>query len=95
MAKVTDHSNSVGTVSSLGLSILLLVMQHFPFLVIFFSTTANSRFTHVVFHDWKHATGKSGILTYHDSVCVAHKEAMISWKQYKLTIARDASIAVQ
>ena len=40
-------------------------------------------FTTKGFRDWKHATGKNGTLASHDS-CLAHKQAMIAWNQYKV-----------
>jgi len=61
----------------------------------FFSPGTDSTLISSGFRDWKHATGKSGTLTCHDSKCTTHKESMLAWRQYKLTIAKDASIGVQ
>ena len=47
-------------------------------------------FIHSGFRDWKHR-----ILTYHDSKCSIHKDAVVPWKQFKLSQAKDASIGVQ
>ena len=44
------------------------------------------------FKDWKHATGKGGVLSKHDSSC-AHRNSVISWKQYKLNSYRKTSIS--
>ena len=52
-------------------------------------------FTHSGFCDWKHATGKHGILIYHDSKCSTHKDAVVAWKQFQLSQAKDASIGAQ
>ena len=60
----------------------------------FFNTVADKAFTRTGFRDWKHATGKHGILTCHDSKCATHKGSVVAWKQFKLTIANDASIGV-
>ena len=38
-------------------------------------------FTRVGFRDWKHATGKCGILLKHD-LSVSHKMAMSGWNTY-------------
>ena len=50
--------------------------------------------TRVGFRDWKHARGKSGTLTFHDSLCSKHHEAVLSWNVYKSTIANNSSVAV-
>ena len=52
-------------------------------------------FIHTGFRDWKHATGKRGILSYHDSKCSTHKDAVVAWKQFQLSQAKDTSIGVQ
>ena len=39
-------------------------------------------FTVSGFKDWKHATGKSGILKGHDS-SQSHKQAVVAWKEFK------------
>ena len=63
---------------------------------LFFGVSSPEKaFTCNGFRDWKHATGKSGSLSCHDSKCISHKEAILAWNQYKLVTARDASIAVQ
>ena len=43
---------------------------------------SESTFTVVGFRDWKHASGKSGVLQNHDK-CSVHKSAVIAWGQYK------------
>ena len=45
------------------------------------------------FKDWKHATGKGGVLSKHDSSC-AHRNSVISWKQYKVNSYRKTSISI-
>jgi len=42
------------------------------------------------FHDWKHAIGKKGVISAHDS-CSTHKQAMSSWNEYTITCARAES----
>ena len=49
-------------------------------------------FTLVGFKDWKHATGKSGVLSKHDASCV-HRKSVISWNQYKINSERKTSIS--
>ena len=44
---------------------------------------SKDKFIKLGFSDWKHATGKSGILSVHDR-CASHRQAMESWPQYKL-----------
>ncbi len=51
-------------------------------------------FTTTGFKDWKHATGKSGILTCHDN-CLAHKLAIVAWNQYTLNSQRGTLILEQ
>ena len=50
------------------------------------------KFTKLGFSDWKHATGKSGILSVHDR-CASHQQAMESWSQYKLDTQPGSSIS--
>ena len=49
-------------------------------------------FTLVGFKDWKHATGKGGVLSKHNS-SYAHRNSVISWKQYKINSYRKTSIS--
>ena len=51
-------------------------------------------FTLVGFKDWKHATGKGSVLSKHNSSC-AHRNSVISWKQYKVNSYRKTSISNQ
>ena len=51
-------------------------------------------FTVIGFHDWKHATGKVGMLEKYNN-CHAHKQAMITWCDFKKNVARKATIADQ
>lgn len=53
---------------------------------------SHNTFTEAGFRDWKHATGKGGILTIHDK-CSTHVSAMQAWLQYKLNAERHTSIA--
>ena len=46
------------------------------------------------FKDWKHATGKNGILNGHNN-CISHKQAVIAWKQFQLNSKRGTSISEQ
>ena len=61
----------------------------------FFGVSPDVVFTHSGFHDWKHARGKDGVLTYHNTKCTKHKNAMLSWQQYKSTVANSTSVSVQ
>ena len=60
------------------------------------SSTGKSRpepvFTSSGFRDWKHATGKSGVLTRHSN-CFSHKQAELAWGQYKMNSKRGTTIA--
>ena len=60
-----------------------------------FTTTTDGRlhdtFITSGFRNWKHATGKTGILTQHDK-CSAHLGAMEAWSQYKLNAKHHTSI---
>ena len=49
-------------------------------------------FTSTGFRDWKHATGKSGVLTRHSN-CFSHKQAELSWGQYKMNSKKGTTIA--
>ena len=60
----------------------------------FFGSNDDRRLCHGGFSDWKHAKGKRGVLTIHDS-SQKHKEAVISWRDYQSTITTDSSIANQ
>ena len=46
------------------------------------------------FRDWKHATGKSGTLTYHNN-CASHKPATVARSQYSLDVQRDTTVSEQ
>uniref|UniRef100_A0A1X7V0P6 TTF-type domain-containing protein n=1 Tax=Amphimedon queenslandica TaxID=400682 RepID=A0A1X7V0P6_AMPQE len=60
----------------------------------FFGVNTDRCLSYQGYSDWKHALGKIGTLTTHDS-SVKHKEATLTWKQYQSTIAHDTSIANQ
>ena len=60
----------------------------------FFGTTSDNALTSVGFRDWKHAKGKNGTLTYHDSICSKHREGFLSWREYRSTTANNSSVAV-
>ena len=49
-------------------------------------------FTTIGFIDWKHATGKDGILTRHNS-CQSHRHAFSAWRQYVLNLEAHSGIA--
>ena len=49
-------------------------------------------FTLTGFHDWKHATGQSGVLSKHSN-CYSHKQAEFAWSQYKLNSKKGTTIA--
>ena len=44
------------------------------------------------FRDWKHATGKRGILNCHNN-CAAHKQAAVAWSQYTLNVQQGTTIS--
>ena len=44
------------------------------------------------FKDWKHATGKGGILSCHND-CRTHKQAVIAWSQYTLNSQKGTSVS--
>ena len=53
-------------------------------------------FTCSGFQDWKHARGKGGSLTYHDSQCIKHKHAVLTWNQHCQSVANhETTISVQ
>jgi len=56
------------------------------------SGRAEDTFTKEGFRDWKHATGKEGILQGHAS-CLTHIQAVSSWREYKLNEERGTSVA--
>ena len=56
------------------------------------SGRAEDTFTKEGFRDWKHATGKEGILRGHAS-CLTHIQAVSSWREYKLNEERGMSVA--
>ena len=49
-------------------------------------------FTVSGFRDWKHATGKSGILSCHNN-CLSHKQAIVAWSQYRLNVLQGTTIS--
>lgn len=55
---------------------------------------AESTFTTIGFRDWKHASGKSGVLQNHDK-CPVHKSAVIAWGQYKYTMESQLLIKLK
>ena len=46
------------------------------------SSRPEKAFTILGFKDWKHATGKDGILKSHDNSHL-HKQAVVAWKEFK------------
>ena len=60
----------------------------------FFGLVGDKAFTRTGFRDWKHATGKLGILTRHDRKCATHRDAVVAWKQFQLSKVHDASVGV-
>ena len=59
-----------------------------------FSSRPESAFTTNGFKDWKHATGKNGILNGHNN-CITHKQSVIAWKQFQLNAKQGTSISEQ
>ena len=55
------------------------------------SSRPETAFTLTGFSDWKHATGKKGILICHSN-SFSHKESMVAWEQYRITSERGTSI---
>ena len=47
------------------------------------------------FHDWKHASGKQGVVVLHDKCATIHKSAMLAWEECKRNSACGTSIASQ
>ena len=60
----------------------------------FSSSKADPAFISKGFCDWKHATGKTGILSTHKA-CVTHKSAAVAWEQFKLNKQRSSTIHQQ
>lgn len=58
------------------------------------SSRPEKTFTTIGFKDWKHATGKHGILACHAN-CYSHKQAVVSWNQYKLNLKQGTLISEQ
>ena len=48
----------------------------------------------VGFKDWKHATGKNGWLSKHNS-SFAHRQSILAWNQYKLSLQHKTTISDQ
>ena len=48
--------------------------------------------TRAGYRDWKHASGKQGLLEKHNN-CHAHKQAMISWGEYIKNARKGTTIA--
>ena len=46
------------------------------------SSRPEKAFTVLGFKEWKHATGKDGILKGHDN-SHSHKQAVVAWKEFK------------
>ena len=55
------------------------------------SSRPETAFTSTGFKDWKHATGKKGILVCHSN-SFSHKESMVAWEQYRITSEQGTSI---
>ena len=58
------------------------------------STKADPAFVTKGFRDWKHATGKKGVLSLHN-ICSSHKSAVIAWEQFRLNQKRGSHIHQQ
>ena len=43
------------------------------------------------YRDWKHASGKTGVLEKHK--CLSHKDAMMCWSQYKKNCEQGTTIS--
>ena len=56
------------------------------------TSRAEQALTHTGYRDWKHATGKQGILEKHNA-CHTHKQAMISWSEYMKNTEKGTTIA--
>ena len=48
-------------------------------------------FTKMGYRDWKHATGRSGVLQIHDGSC-SHKEAMVGWTEFMKNVQHGLCI---
>ena len=55
------------------------------------SGMSHNTFTVTEYRDWKHASGKGGILTVHNK-CATHVDAMAAWAQYKLNTSHNSTI---
>ena len=60
----------------------------------FSSGKADPAFVSKGFRDWKHATGKTGILSVH-SRCSTHRSATVAWEQFRLNQHRGSTIRQQ
>ena len=58
----------------------------------FSSSRPEQAFTSNGFKDWKHATGKGGILSGHNDCCT-HKQAVVAWNQYTLNSQKGTSVS--
>ena len=62
----------------------------------FFALTGKGRaeetFTSLGYRDWKHATGKRGVLEKHDS-SHSHRQAMILWQDFERNIDKGTGIS--
>ncbi len=56
------------------------------------SNKAEERFVTLGYRDWKHAGGNDGAFAKHHT-SKNHKEALMNWSQYKLTVATGTSVA--
>ena len=56
------------------------------------SGRSSETFTKIGFCNWKHATGKDGILVRHDN-CNTHKQAMCSWCDFVKNVKCGTSVA--
>ena len=56
------------------------------------TSRAEQALTYTGYRDWKHATGKQGILEKHNAYHT-HKQAMISWSQYVKNTEKGTTIA--
>ena len=74
------------------------IEMHMLLLLLLFGSGLGSKceksFTLVGSKDWKHATGKGSVLSKHNSSC-AHRNSVISWKQYKVNSYQKMSISDQ
>ena len=56
-----------------------------------FGSRPESTFTVTGFRDWKHATGKNGVLNGH-ARCFSHKQEQAAWGQYKLNCSLGTTL---